>query len=71
MLALVFALTPASLASADIEFKSSGPITIFVDGRQAAQSNPLKHRMSGLESGVHELRVRDGAMPGSEGFRGW
>ena len=57
MFALALALTSGSLASADIEFKSSGPVSIFVDGRQAAQSNPLKHRMSGLEAGVHELRV--------------
>jgi hypothetical protein len=57
MFALALALVHRSDAAADIEFKSSSPVSIYVDGRQASQPSPLKHRMSALDAGVHQLKV--------------
>ena len=55
--ALALVLAPAAHAASDIEFKSSSPVSIFVDGQQASQPNPLKHRASELDPGVHQLKV--------------
>lgn len=57
MFALALALVHRSDAAADIEFKSSSPVSIYVDGRQASQPNPLRHKVNALDPGVHQLKV--------------
>lgn len=57
MFAFALVLAPLSEAASDIEFKSSSPVSIYVDGQQASQPNPLKHRASALDPGVHQLKV--------------
>jgi hypothetical protein len=55
--ALALALIPSTYAAAEIEFKSSSPVSIYVDGQQTSQPNPLKHKATGLDAGVHQLKV--------------
>ncbi|MCB9688755.1 MAG: hypothetical protein H6735_27190 [Alphaproteobacteria bacterium] len=58
MSAILFALlAPSAHAESVIEFKTTSPVAIFVDGQQATLTSNLKQRVSGLEPGVHELRV--------------
>lgn len=57
LLPLVMALGGTASASSDIEFKTSGPVSIFVDGRQATLQSNLRQRVSGLDPGIHELKV--------------
>lgn len=58
MSAILFALlAPCAHAESVIEFKTTTPVAIFVDGQQATLTSNLKQRVSGLEPGVHELRV--------------
>ncbi len=44
-------------AESAIEFKTTSPVAIVVDGQQAALSSDLRQRVGGLEAGVHELQV--------------
>lgn len=57
MFALALALMRPSEAGAEIEFKSSSPVSIYVDGRQTTQPNPLRHKATDLDSGIHQLKV--------------
>jgi len=57
MFAFALVLAQSSEAASDIEFKSSSPVSIYVDGQQASQPNPLKHKASALDPGVHQLKV--------------
>ncbi len=58
MSALLLALlAPSAHAESVLEFKTSAPVAIFVDGQQATLTSNLKQRVGGLEPGVHELRV--------------
>jgi len=57
MFPFALVLAQPSEAASDIEFKSSSPVSIYVDGQQASQPNPLKHKASALDPGVHQLKV--------------
>ncbi len=54
---LALLAAPAADASSDIEFKTSGPVLIYVSGQQAALNSKMRQRVSGLEPGTHEVRV--------------
>jgi len=56
-LSIGLAAAPANAAS-DIEFKTSGPVLIFVDGEQATLTSKLKQRVAGLNAGAHEVTVQ-------------
>ncbi len=57
LIALLLSWTSAALASSDIEFKTSGPVLIYVDGQQAELTNKLKQRLGDLDPGTHEIKV--------------
>lgn len=57
LLPLLAALWGPAQAASDIEFKTSAPVSIFVDGRQAVLQSNLRQRITGLDPGVHELKV--------------
>jgi hypothetical protein len=53
---LALSASPAQ-ASSDIEFKTTGPVLIYVDGQQAQLTSKLKQKVEGLEAGDHEIKV--------------
>jgi len=50
-------LAPTAQAGSDIEFKTNGPVLVYVDGQQATLTSKMRLRVSGLEAGTHEVRV--------------
>ena len=54
---LALLAAPSAHASSDIEFKTSGPVLIYVDGQQATLNSKMRQRVSGLDAGTHEVRV--------------
>jgi len=54
---LALALSASARAEAVIEFKTSGPVAILVDGQQATQMSSMRQRATGLEAGVHQLEI--------------
>src|SRR5262245_60458523 len=44
-------------AESVIEFKTTGPVAIFVDGQQATLTSNLRQRVGGLNPGAHQLTV--------------
>lgn len=58
---MLMLLTLANLnvaeASSQLEFKTNGPVVVSVDGRKAAYTGRLRQRMTGLEPGLHEVRI--------------
>lgn len=44
-------------AEAVIEFKTTAPVAILVDGQQATMMSNLRQRSTGLSAGVHQLEV--------------
>ena len=55
--ALWLALTAPASAEADIEFKTSAPVLIYVDGEAATLTGKLKQRVADLEPGTHAIKV--------------
>ncbi len=47
----------AARAESVIEFKTTSPVAIVVDGQQATLTSDLRQRVTGLEPGVHTLQV--------------
>lgn len=54
---LMALLLPTASASSDIEFKTSGPVLIYVDGKQAQLTSKLKQKLEDLEPGDHQIKV--------------
>jgi hypothetical protein len=54
---LLLALGSTARAESIIEFKTSGPVAISVDGQQATMQGNLRQRVTGLAPGVHNLQV--------------
>ncbi len=57
LIPMLLALVAPAEASSDIEFKTNGPVLIYVDGQQAQLTNKLKQKVEGLEAGDHEIKV--------------
>jgi hypothetical protein len=57
LLSIALALLAPAHASSDIEFKTSGPVLIYVDGAQAQLTSKLKQKSIDLEPGEHEIKV--------------
>ncbi len=57
LIPLLLALVTPVQASSDIEFKTKGPVLIYVDGQQAQLTSKLKQKVEDLEPGDHEIKV--------------
>lgn len=55
---LVGAFGNVAHAEAAIEFKTTGSVTVYVDGRPAARLSAERQRVGGLSAGVHSVEVR-------------
>ena len=45
LIPMLLALSAPAEASSDIEFKTNGPVLIYVDGQQAQLTNKLKQKI--------------------------
>jgi len=57
LIPMLLALVTPAQASSDIEFKTNGPVLIYVDGQQAQLTSKLKQKVEDLEPGDHEIKV--------------
>ncbi|MEQ1569445.1 MAG: hypothetical protein ABMA64_27665 [Myxococcota bacterium] len=57
MTVLMLIAMASARAESVIEFKTTGPVAIFVDGQQATLTSNLRQRINGLDPGVHQLQV--------------
>jgi hypothetical protein len=57
-LALLASLSVDARAEAEIQFRTSTPVVVFVDGKQTALFGASRRRAGGLAEGWHEVTIR-------------